>query len=58
VHDLQWGPVNVVGFDWWQDPAPPHHYADKVQRGPLHQPQKEKQLIDYLIDQGKVTLHG
>lgn len=50
--------VNLAGFDWWREPTPPHHYSDTVPRGTLHQPAEEWKLMNALLKQGRIKLHG
>ena len=47
----RFGQVSLVGFDWWDREA--HHYSDKVDRGPTHQPEMEKIYFDRLVNEGK-----
>ena len=48
----QYDSVDIIGFDWWETDN--HHYNDNAIRGTLHQPIKEKLIIDKLRDNGKV----
>jgi len=57
LHECNIEQVHAVGFDWWREPQPQHHYCDNVQRGSLHDPKEEKKLIDYLVAKGKLVLH-
>lgn len=44
--------VDIIGFDWWDTEK--HHYNDNAPRGNLHQPQKEKEIINNLHKEGKI----
>jgi hypothetical protein len=44
--------VYITGFDWWERDE--HHYGDNEERGSLHDPKKEKDLIDRLVADNKV----
>lgn len=50
--------VNLVGFDWWNNPEK-FHYGDNSQfkgrAGYGHQPQLEKAFFDMLVEEGRVS---
>jgi hypothetical protein len=48
----QYKSVDIIGFDWWHTDK--HHYNDNAVRGSLHQPQKEKKIIEKLHQEQKV----
>jgi len=46
--------LHITGFDWWDREE--HHYGDNELRGTLHSPDKEKEIIYKLIDEGFVKI--
>ena len=46
-------PIYITGFDWWEN-RKIHHYGDREKVGTIHEPKKEKKIIDDLVSKNLV----